>query len=116
MAVFPLNDIFLRHAVLVIVMLALVNSIHVSRCGYGGCGGLTVPWLLTRVTGYTGHVTRCLATPPPRVQQESVAGNLQQNSAGICAPSDEIVTNYNFYYVSFYTQSQVAGYRYRLYR
>ena len=91
-------------------MLALVNSSYVSRCGYGRCGGLTVPWLLTRVTGYTGHVTRCLATPPPRVQQESVAGNLQQNSAGICAPSDEIVTNYNFYYVPLSTQSQVAGY------
>ena len=62
---------------------------------------------VTRVTGYTGHVTRCLATAaPPRVQQESVAGTLQQNSAGICAPSDEIVTNYNFYYVpSFCTHS-----------
>ena len=92
-------------------MLALVNSIHVSRCSYGGCGGLTVPWLLTRVTGYTGHVTRCLATPPPRVQQESVAGNLQQNSAGICAPADEIVTNYNFYFVSFSILHTVTGCR-----
>ena len=64
----------------------------------------TCDWLYRTRDTLPGHTT------PPRVQQESVAGNLQQNSAGICAPADEIVTNYNFYYVPLSTQSQVAGY------